>query len=53
MVFKEEKLDAESTSKSFPNKKDAIQNVTNNLYSSGNNTNKDKFGTYEKFPKTP
>ena len=49
ILSKEEKLDAESISKSFPDKKDAIQNVINNLYSSGNNTNKDSFGTYKKY----
>ena len=49
ILSKEEKLDAESISKSFPDKKDAIQNVIDNLYTSGNNTNKDSFGSYKKY----
>ena len=46
ILSKEEKLDAESISKSFPDKKDAIQNVINNLYK---DNNKDSFGTYKKY----
>ena len=49
ILSKEEKLDAESISKSFPDKKDAIENVIDNLYTSGNNNNKDSFGSYKKY----
>ena len=51
ILSNDQKLDANSISKNFPDKKSAIESVINNLYSdaSGNN-NKTNFGDYKKYP---
>ena len=47
ILTNEEKLDANKIAENFPDKKDAIQNVIDNLYKNSNKTN---FGSYKKYP---
>ena len=49
ILSNDQKLDANSIAKNFPDKKSAIESVINNLYS-GSDENKTNFGNYKVYP---